>query len=68
MPAPLPFPTVVRDTRIWRDDAEFLDHYLAARNMTLTELMRELTHRYANAKRKQLGLAVKAPYPPGELP
>ncbi len=68
MPAPLPAPATKRDVRFYNADINFLDRYLRDRNTTFNDLARDLVHRYANAKREQLGLAVEQPHPPGQLP
>jgi hypothetical protein len=68
MPAKLEQEAIKIDTRYYRADVEFLRPYLADRNSTVTEIARDLFHRYANEKRRQLGIAPVAPYPPGALP
>lgn len=69
MPAKLPHPTVKTDIRLWKDDVAFLEAYLETRgSATVTEVTRELVHRYANNIRVKVGLAPTAPHPPGQLP
>ncbi len=68
MPAPLPYPFRKTDIRLWESDVIFLEPYLRDRNSTVTDVVRDLLHRYANEKRKQLGLPPARPFPPGTLP
>lgn len=56
MPARLDRPASKRDIRLYDEDVEFLGPYLERHNSNLNEFARELVHRAANAKRRELGL------------
>lgn len=56
MAARLDRPASKRDIRLFDEDVDFLTPYLERHNSTLNEFVRGLTHRAANAKRKELGL------------
>lgn len=56
MPARLSLPATKRDIRLYDADVEFLAPLLDQANVTLNEYVRDLLHRAANVKRRELGL------------
>lgn len=56
MPARLDRPATKRDLRIYDEDWLFIAPLCATGNITPSEWVRDLVHRAANAKRRELGL------------
>lgn len=61
MPAALPAPSSKHDIRLYDSDVTLLAPLLANRNSTLNEFVRDLVHRAANSKRRELGLPQEPP-------